>query len=72
MTQMNQKNVLDIVRQIETILVEDDASYPDALAAALYVASVSANNMGMTEKVFLSNCKIIFDHDKKEQMKELQ
>jgi hypothetical protein len=72
MNPMNQQNVLHIVRQFEEILVDGDTEYPDAMAAALYVAAVSANNMGMTEKVFLANCKVLFDHDKKEQMKEMQ
>jgi predicted peroxiredoxin len=72
MKQMNQQNVLNLVHQIESVLVENDAEYPDAMAAALYVAAVSANNMGMDEKVFLLNCKTIFEHDKKEQLKELQ
>jgi hypothetical protein len=72
MKQMNQQNVLNLVRQIEALLVENDAEYPDAFAAALYVGAVSANNMGMDEKVYLLNCKTIFDHDKKEQLKELQ
>jgi predicted peroxiredoxin len=72
MKQMNQQNVLNIVHQMEALLVDGEADYPDAMAAALYVAAVSANNMGMDERVFLLNCKTIFDHDKKEQLKELQ
>lgn len=69
---MNQANVLNYVHQFEQILVEDNAQFQDALAAGLYVAAVSANNMGMTKTVFLENCEILFDSDKKEQMKELQ
>jgi hypothetical protein len=69
---MNQKNVLNYVHQFEQILVDDNAQFQDALAAGLYVAAVSANNMGMTRTVFLKNCEILFDSDKKEQMKELQ
>jgi hypothetical protein len=69
---MNQSNVLKYVRQFEQILIEEDAEFQDALAAGLYVAAVSANNIGMTKKVFLKNCETLFDHDKKEQMKELQ
>jgi len=72
MKQMNQQNVLNLVRQIESLLVENDAEYPDAFAAAVYVAAVAANNMGMDEKVYLLNCKTIFDHDKQEQLKEMQ
>jgi hypothetical protein len=69
---MNQENVLTYVRQFEQILVEDNAEFQDALAAGLYVAAVSANSLGMTKKIFLKNCETLFDHDKKEQMKELQ
>lgn len=69
---MNQTNVLDIVRRIETLLTEDETSYADAFAAALYVAAVSANQMGMAKETFLTNCGIIYDSDKREQMKEMQ
>ena len=69
---MNQQNVLHIVRQFEEVLIDGDTEYPDAMAAAMYVAAVCANNMGMEEKVFLLNCKTIFEHDKKEQLKEMQ
>ena len=55
---MNQSNVLSYVHQFEQILVEDNAQFQDALAAGLYVAAVSANNMGMTKTVFLKNCEI--------------
>ncbi len=69
---MNQSNVLEYVRQFEQILIEKDAEFQDALVAGLYVAAVSANSTGMTKEVFLKNCETLFDHHKKEQMKELQ
>jgi hypothetical protein len=69
---MNQANVLDVVRRIESLLIEDEVSYPDAFASAIYVAAVSANQMGMSKETFLTNCGIIYDHDKREQMKEMQ
>jgi hypothetical protein len=72
MKPINQQNVLNLVHQIEAILVDGEAEYSDAMAATIYVAAVAANNMGMTEKVFLANCKILFEHDKKEQLKEMQ
>ena len=72
MKEINQQNVLNLVRQIEALLIEGDAEYSDAFAATVYVAAVAANNMGMDEKVFLSNCKILYDHDKQEQLKEMQ
>jgi len=69
---MNQANVLDVVRRIESILIEEEIAYPDAFAAALSVATVSANQMGMSKETFLTNCGILYDHDKREQLKEMQ
>jgi hypothetical protein len=69
---MNQENVLDIVRRFERILIEEEVAYPDAFAAALYVATVSANQMGMSKEVFLKNCGSLLDSDKIQQMKEMQ
>jgi hypothetical protein len=69
---MNQPNVLNIVRQFEKILIAEETDYPDAFAAALYVAAVSANQMGMSRDIFLTNCGTLYDHDKREQLKEMQ
>jgi hypothetical protein len=69
---MNQPNVLNIVRKFEGILIDEEIDYPDAFAAALYVAAVSANQMGMSRDIFLTNCGILYDHDKSEQLKEMQ
>ena len=69
---MNQTNVLGIVRSFEEILIAEETDYPEAFAAALYVATVSANQMGMSKNIFLTNCGILYDHDKREQLKEMQ
>jgi len=69
---MNQEIVLYLVREIEKIMVEENAEYVNAFASALYVACVAANQMGMGKENFLLNCETLFDHDKREQMKELQ
>ena len=69
---MDQKKVLDLVRQLEAVLIDSESEYVDAFGASLYVAAVSANQMGMTKETFLKNCETIFDHDKVEQMKEMQ
>jgi hypothetical protein len=69
---MNQPNVLNIVRQFEKILIAEETDYPDAFAAALYVAAVSANQIGMSRDIFLTNCGTLYDHDKREQLKEMQ
>jgi hypothetical protein len=70
--QMDQKKMLDLVRQIEKVLIDSESEYVDAFGASLYVTAVSANEMGMTKEIFLKNCETMFDHDKSEQMKELQ
>jgi len=72
MPKMNQETVLDLVREIEKLMIEEQAEYVNAFAASLYVACVSANNLGMAKETFLVNCETLFDSDKKEQMKELQ
>ena len=72
MPKMNQEIVLDLVREIEKVMIAEQAEYVNAFAAALYVACVSANNLGMSKETFLVNCETLFDSDKKEQMKELQ
>jgi hypothetical protein len=69
---MNQEIVLRLVRDIEALMVEENAEYINAFAAALYVACVAANQMGMGKTNFLIHCETLFDSDKKEQMKELQ
>jgi hypothetical protein len=69
---MNEDNVLNIVRKIEAVLVDEETIYPDSFAAALYVATVSANQMGMTKDAFLDNCGAMYDFDKREQLKEMQ
>lgn len=69
---MNQQIILRLVNEIENVMVEENAEYINAFAAALYVACVAANQIGMDKKYFLLNCETLFDSDKKEQMKGLQ
>ena len=69
---MNQANVLDIVKKFERILIEEEVSYQDAFAAALYITTISANQMGMSKDVFLKNCGSLLDSDKLAQLKEMQ
>ena len=69
---MNQSNVLYIVNKFEEVLIADEMDYPEAFAAALYVATVSANQLGMSKDMFLRNCETMYNHDKREQLKEMQ
>jgi hypothetical protein len=72
MMALNKNNAFHLITQIERLLVEEEAEYPDVLAATLFVAVVSANNIGMTKKMFMDSCETLFDNDKEEQMKGLQ
>jgi hypothetical protein len=69
---MNQQIVLETVNRFEKILIEDGIDYTDAFAAALYVATISANEMGMSKETFLINCGTLFDHDTVEKAKGMQ
>jgi hypothetical protein len=69
---MNQSNVLYIVNKFEEVLIADEMDYPEAFAAALYIATVSANQLGMSKDMFLRNCETMYNHDKREQLKEMQ
>jgi hypothetical protein len=69
---MDKNNAFYLINQMEKMLVEENAEYPDVMAASLFIAVVSANNMGMDKEMFMNSCESLFDSDKKEQFKELQ
>lgn len=64
--------VIDIVRGMESIFHEMNAIYQETFPAALYVAVVSANEMGMDRASFLKHCETLFDNDKDIHLKGLQ
>jgi hypothetical protein len=64
--------IIDIVRNIEIIFKDMDAVYTETFPAALYIAVVSANEMGMDRKAFIKHCEKLFDSDKKEHLRALQ
>ena len=69
---MDKNQTFYLINQIEKLLVEESAEYPDAMGASLFIAVVCANNLGMTKKMFMDSCEALFDTDKEEQMKGLQ
>jgi hypothetical protein len=42
------------------------------MVATLALAVISANNMHMSEEMFLENCRLVFAQDKIEKLKEMQ
>ena len=68
----DQDRVIDIVRDMEKIFDRMSAVYHETFCAALYVAVVSANEMGMDKQSFLDHCEKLFDNDKGILAKELQ
>jgi hypothetical protein len=72
MKKMDKNQTFYLINQIEKLLVDETAEYPDALGATLFIAVVSANNLGMTKEMFMNSCETLFDSDKEEQMKGLQ
>jgi hypothetical protein len=72
MKKLNKDTAFYLINQIEKLLVDETAEYPDALGATLFIAVVCANNLGMTKKMFMDSCEALFDSDKEEQMKGLQ
>lgn len=72
MKKIDKDNAFYLINQIEKLLVNETAEYPDVMGATLFIAVVCANNLGMTKKMFMDSCEILFDTDKEEQMKGLQ
>lgn len=72
MKKIDKDNAFYLINQIEKLLVNETAEYPDVMGATLFIAVVCANNLGMTKKMFMDSCEALFDTDKEEQMKGLQ
>ena len=66
------ERVIDIVREIELIFNKTNAVYHETFPAALYLAVVSANEMGMDKESFLKHCETLFDTDKMHHLGGLQ
>lgn len=72
MIEADPDRIIDIVRNLELVFKDMDAVYTETFPAALYIAVVSANEMGMNRKDFLKHCEKLFDSDKKEHLRALQ
>ena len=67
----NQK-AYDLMQKLETVIIEAQPTYSEVMVATLALAVISANNMHMSEEMFLTNCQLVFNQDKIEQLKEMQ
>lgn len=72
MNQNRSNNTLRIINLMEQVLVEEEINIHDAFIASLVLATITANNLHMSEDSFLDSCKVVFATDKTEKFKELQ
>jgi len=72
MIEADPERIVEIVRNLEQVFRNMGAVYTETFPAALYIAVVSANEMGMDKKSFIEHCKKLFDNDKQEHLKGLQ
>jgi len=66
------KVAYELTNKIETIIIDAKPTYAEVMVATLALAVISANNMHMSEEMFLTNCQLVFAQDKIEKLKELQ
>ena len=66
------KKAYELTNKIETVIIEAEPTYAEVMVACLALAVISANNMHMSEEMFLTNCQLVFNQDKIEQLKEMQ
>lgn len=66
------KMAYSLVNKIEKLIIEEKPTYADVMVACLALAVIAANNMHMSEEMFLNNCQLVFAQDKIEKMKEMQ
>ena len=66
------QKTLDLMNKLEGIIIEAQPTYAEVMVACLALATISANNMHMSEEVFMANCQAVFAQDKIEKMKEMQ
>jgi hypothetical protein len=66
------KVAYELTNKIETIIIDAKPTYAEVMVATLALAVISANNMHMSEEMFLENCRLVFAQDKIEKLKEMQ
>ena len=66
------EKALELMNKLETVIIEAQPTYSEVMVATLALATISANNMHMSEEMFLTNCQVVFASDKIEKLKEMQ
>lgn len=66
------KVAYELTGKLESVIIEVKPTYAEVMVSCLALAVISANNMHMSEEVFLANCQLVFAQDKIEKMKEMQ
>jgi hypothetical protein len=66
------KLAYELTNKIESLIIDVKPTYAEVMVSCLALAVVSANNMHMSEEMFLDNCRLVFAQDKIEKLKELQ
>jgi len=66
------KKAYELVNKLEAVIIEAQPTYAEVMVSALALAVISANNMHMSEEMFLENCRLVFAQDKIEKLKEMQ
>jgi len=66
------KKAYELTHKIETVIIEAQPTYAEVMVSCLALAVIAANNMHMSEEMFLTNCQVVFAQDKIEKLKEMQ
>ena len=66
------KLAYELTKKLESVIIEEKPTYAEVMVSCLALAVISANNMHMSEEMFLENCRLVFAQDKIEKMKEMQ
>lgn len=66
------KLAYELTNKIESVIIDTKPTYAEVMVSCLALAVISANNMHMSEEMFLDNCRLVFAQDKIEKLKEMQ
>jgi hypothetical protein len=66
------KLAYELTNKLESVIIDVKPTYAEVMVSCLALAVISANNMHMSEEMFLDNCRLVFVQDKIEKLKELQ
>ena len=57
------KVAYELTNKIESVIIEAQPTYAEVMVSCLALAVISANNMHMSEEMFLTNCQAVFAQD---------